>query len=377
MLLRCLAHRTLLGVMFASCLLFILVSFLSFPLQLHPLQWKRPSNTATTEYAKLKNPCNTFPTPPDTLVIVKTGANEIYDKLPIQLLTMLQCYQDLLIFSDMEQRIGHYPVHDALDNFTEAIKLHNPDFDYYRTLQEYKRNRQDISTLRTDTGDAAWRLDKYKFLHMLEKTWKMRPFQKWYIFIEADTYLVRSNLLLWLERLDPSQPLYMGSPTYAGDGAFAHGGSGFVLSGAAMSKFAEGDPGVASRYDELIENETFGDYILMKALRDKGVELSKRWPMLQAEKPASIPFGPGPDNGVRHWCQPIVTMHHISPDEVSRLWEFEQQRVNVKVRFCWTVLRYWSKRLKSITGSPTPARALPEFRRAGRPCRERRLVQLI
>lgn len=83
----------------------------------------------------------------------------------------------------------------------------------------------------------------------------------------------------------------------------------------------------------MLQSEGYGDYVLMKALRDKGVLLSGRWPMFQAEKPSTIPFGPGPDSGVRHWCQPIITMHHITPEEACALWKFEQQRKHPKVCF--------------------------------------------
>lgn len=218
-------------------------------------------------------------------MVLKTGANEIYEKLPTQLVTSLRCYDDMLIFSDLEQQIGPYHVYDALDNVTESVKRDNPEFDYYRTLREYQKNGQDVSTLKG--GSAAWNLDKYKFLHMLEKTWRMRPNRKWYVFIEADTYLVRTNLLLWLERMDPSQSHYLGSPTFMGPDAFAHGGSGVILSGGAMEKFfaGQGDSDVAASYDEAMRDEQYGDLAFMKALKDKGVELSHRWPMLQAEKP--------------------------------------------------------------------------------------------
>ena len=335
MLLRFFTQRILFSVLFVFCFLALIATFGSFPADASRFALfhsQTPSSDDNTAQSRSHRRCDAFSNFTDSLVIVKTGANEIYDKLPTQLLTTLRCYQDLLIFSDLDQFLGPHHVHDALENVTEAAKLHNPIFNYYRTLQEYQRLGEDISSLKSTTGQAAWSLDKYKFLHMLEKSWQMRPGRKWYIFIEADTYLVRSNLQLWLERLDSSELLYLGSPTYVNGDAFAHGGSGIILSGAAMSKFVEGDPGVAARYDEALKNEEFGDYVLMKALRDKGVEFSKRWPMLQAEKPATIPFGPGPDNGVRHWCQPIVTMHHITPDEANRIWRFEQQRPDITVR---------------------------------------------
>ena len=331
------SQRVLLFLLLAFCFQAILLaSFRFFSPATHRFPISSPSARPFSNFTEESSSdplCEYITDPSDTLVVVKTGANEIYDKLPTQLLTSLACYDDLLIFSDLEQDLGPYHVYDALDNVTEAIKRDDPVFEYYRTLQQYHELGEDISSLKTTTGQAAWNLDKYKFLHMLEKSWNLRPRRKWYVFIEADTYLIRSNLLRWLERLNSSQPLYLGSPTFVNNEGFAHGGSGFILSGEAMSKFAEGDPGVAARYDEGVRHEQFGDYMLMKALREKGVDFHGVWPMLQAEKPSTIPFGPGPNNGVRHSCQPIVTMHHITPEEASNIWRFEQQRHNTTVRF--------------------------------------------
>ncbi|KEF50834.1 uncharacterized protein A1O9_13111 [Exophiala aquamarina CBS 119918] len=295
----------------------------------------RPAHVHPVELVhdhEYRDTCTFTDSEEDFLIVVKTGANEIHDKLPTQLLTGLRCYHDILIFSDLEENIGPFNVHDALKNVSSAIQARSPEFEYYRQLRDYRENNLDISSLRGKSHSAAWKLDKFKFIPMLEETWKMRPHRKWYIFIEADTYLVRTNLLLWLARQDPSQLIYFGSPTYFHGEEFAHGGSGVVLSGAALSRFVEGDGGSTARYDDLLQSETFGDYILMKALRVNGVTLSSRWPMLQGEKPSTIPFGPGPDNGVRHWCQPILTMHHITPEEACAFWDFEQKRNSPSVR---------------------------------------------
>lgn len=322
-------QRSLLSGILVFCLIAAIYS-----LRYLPLHHSKPEPTVpkTESHSKpVDGRCNPDSIPPETVIVVKTGANEIYDKVPTQILTALHCYEDLLFFSDLDQQIGPYAVYDALANVTESVRLNNPDFEYYHTLQRYHKNGQDISTLREKTGDAAWTLDKYKFLHMLEKTWQLQPNKKWYVYIEADTYLIQSNLRLWLERLDSSQPLYLGSPTYLNGEAFSHGGSGFILSGKALSQFAEGDAGVAAKYDETMQGQRYGDYALMKALKDKGVNFTPAWPMLQNEKPSTIPFGPGPDNGVRHWCQPLVTMHHITPNESSQIWAFEQTREDVRV----------------------------------------------
>lgn len=345
MLPRFASQRVVVIVIFVICFFVLAASFHGLPSTEASLRGDpdTPVQHPQAPTAWKPNPrCDALPAIKDTLIVVKTGANEVYEKLPTQLLTALECYSDILIFSDLAQQIGHYVIHDALDNVTESVKQ-SVDFEYYHTLQSYKENRQDLAKLKETSGKAAWNLDKFKFLHMLEKTWKMRRGRKWYVFIEADTYLVQTNLLLWLAKMDHTKPLYMGSPTYIGGDAFSHGGSGYILSGEALKQFADGDEGIAQRHDKGMVGEQFGDYALMKGLKEKGVEFTKVWPMLQAEKPSALPFGPGPDNGAKHWCQPITTMHHITSDEASRLWEFEGKRKDPRV--CNVAFESFSKQV--------------------------------
>lgn len=269
--------------------------------------------------------CAKFKYPKDLVIVLKTGANEVYDKVPTQLLTSLSCYRDILVFSDLEQRFGGYHVHDALENVPMTVQRGNAEFNYYYKLRHYKKHGKDVGKLRETDGTAAWELDKYKFLHMMEDTWRLRPGRKWYFFLEADTYLVQSNLFHWLRRMDSSKLHYYGSHAYH-KAPFAHGGSGFLLSGVALAKFVKGDHEVIDRHDELMKQEPFGDYVLSQALVAKGVNLTNAAPMLSAEKPTTLPFGPGPAGIDSHWCRPIVTMHHITPQEASSLWELEQYR---------------------------------------------------
>ncbi|KNG86190.1 hypothetical protein ANOM_005524 [Aspergillus nomiae NRRL 13137] len=244
---------------------------------------------------------------PDTShiqVVVKTGSNIIYDKLPTQLLTALRCCQDPLIFADSEQDIGAYHVYDVLANVNETLKATHPDFAYYRTIKEYLSAGRDIRQLRT-SRQAAWDLDKYKFIHMLVQTWARRPGHDWYVFVEADTYLFWGNLVQWLARMDPAQPLYLGSAATFQSQKFAHGGSGVILSREAMRRVLDGDADLAARYDERMHDEIYGDYVLMKALKEKGVELTNKWPMMQGEKQNTLP---------------------VTPVDVNEMWNYEQRR---------------------------------------------------
>lgn len=199
---------------------------------------------------------------------MKTGATESFDKVPMQLMTVLRCLPDLLIFSDLEQRIAGHHVHDSLNTVLDEARDGNADFDLYRQ-QKACTIDQDMCARSVDgPQDAGWNLDKYKNIHMAEKTYRMRPGYDWYVFIDADTYVSWPNLVQTLHRLDPTKERYLGSPTLIGNTPFAHGGSGYVVSGAAMKEFVWKNPGVANSFDVRITTECCGDYMFAVALNE-------------------------------------------------------------------------------------------------------------
>lgn len=104
-----------------------------------------------------------------------------------------------------------------------------------------------------------------------------------------------------------------------GGNKFNHGGSGYVLSGPAVRAFASQYPRLASNWDERATNECCGDYLLTLALKEVGVEVSGVWPMLSGEPPSETPFGPA------LWCQPIITLHHVTPTEMRDMWTLEHE----------------------------------------------------
>ena len=120
--------------------------------------------------------CSSFPKSETIGTIVKTGATEIHAKLPTQLATSLRCASNLLIFSDLHQRVGDYDAIDVLSRVSPSELRFNKDFEIYRMQQEYVAlgRENDIVELRNlpATSDdprardrkAAWVLDKYKFL---------------------------------------------------------------------------------------------------------------------------------------------------------------------------------------------------------------------
>jgi hypothetical protein len=270
--------------------------------------------------------CEAFPDPGNMLLVIKSGATEIYEKLPTQLLTTLGCSEKFLIFSDLEEQIGPHHVHDALVDFNKSMKETHPDFILYQKQQEYQQDGEDIAALKQD-GHEAWTLDKYKFLHLVEKAWHERPQMDWYVFIEADTYVIWSNLVLWLQQLSSADKLYLGSAAWLGPQSFAHGGSGYIFSGKLLQQFVGENPGLASRYDEVFPDYCCGDAVLAQILKQElNIDVKNYWPQLNGEKPSTLAFGS------ILWCQPVITMHHITPRERSSIFEFEQARKNQIVR---------------------------------------------
>ncbi|KAI9716937.1 MAG: hypothetical protein M1812_005086 [Candelaria pacifica] len=256
------------------------------------------------------------------LLIMKTGATEALDKLTIHLMTTIPHVPNFLIFSDAEQRIGDYDIYDALEGYSEELMKERDDFKLYRYLQEYMPLGQDPKRLKLQGG---WELDKWKFMHILSKTYKARPELDWYLFMEADSYVIWPNLLRWLKDFDHNQIFYLGSPSYLGNVLFAHGGTGYILSNAAMRASVGKDPDIGDKYNQDTGQTCCGDGVVAKALLDNGVTLTSSWPRLNGEPPYTIPFSE------EQWCSPVVTFHHMLPIDVELMWEFE--RVNATAEY--------------------------------------------
>lgn len=267
------------------------------------------------------------------VVTVKTGATEAVEKVPIQFKTALRCVpaQNILWFSDMNQKIDNHHLHDALDTIEPSITYGNPDFEIYREQQKLQDPLLITTQLRTmrhpkmPEKHAAWVLDKYKNIHIAEKSWTMKPDMDWYLHIDADTYVVWSSLLFWLPTLDPAEKFFIGSKVYQDNHAFAHGGSGILLSKAAAYDLVVEHNGTAALWDHRMNRGPYGDALLAQAAEEHGLNVTNAFPMFHGETPFTVWFH------AAVWCMPIVTFHHISGSEWEQLKAFEEQRVDPNV----------------------------------------------
>ncbi|OHF00075.1 hypothetical protein CORC01_04721 [Colletotrichum orchidophilum] len=264
--------------------------------------------------------CDTFPDTSNILVVMKTGATESFDKVPTQLMTMLKCLPEFLIFSDLDQTVANYHIRDSLDKVLPEAMEGNQDFDLYRRQKACQADQQSCNKLAV-SKDEGWNLDKYKNVHIAEKTYRMRPNYDWYIYIDADTYVLWPTLVQWLKNLNPKNKHYLGSVTMIRNFVFGHGGSGYIISQAAMHDMIADHEDVGNKWDVRASKECCGDYIFALAMKDNAdVNVHNVWPTINGEKPFTLPYGP------THWCHPIVTMHHMNAEEISTFWEYEHKR---------------------------------------------------
>ncbi|KAJ5914654.1 hypothetical protein N7504_003537 [Penicillium tannophilum] len=264
-------------------------------------------------------------------VVLKTGATESADRIDASMDSVTHCISNLLIVSDRATELNGHRVHDVLADLAPiANKLNLTDFKTYEALQNGDKNIG---------GQDGWRLDRYKFLPMIERAKEANPTAEWFVFIETDTYIFWDNMFRLLDQYDPTVPLYFGSPS---PGFwleneqrvwFAYGGSGFVLSRAAVEKLTERqtgeygaylEPSVSERYMEVVDRDCCGDSVLGFALYQKGINISGLWPMFNAHALHGIPFD------AKHWCQPVISLHKSLLPDMTGLakWESKRDKTN-------------------------------------------------
>ncbi|KAK3723489.1 hypothetical protein LTR37_001741 [Vermiconidia calcicola] len=301
----------------------------------------RPSQDSTARYASPRGSksglppfCGNFDVS-NIAISIKTGATEARNRVPTQLMTFLHCIPDVMIFSDLDQTLGDKQMHDVLSRFSEAAMKGNDEFEIYLKQQELANHGReaDLPSLssipittqdwRTEGKNAAWGLDKYKFLYMVERAWELQPDRDWYVFLEADTYLSISNLLQFLNAQDSKEKLYFGNslrmwehPTPLN---FAHGGSGFILSGATVKDFAVTHEGIPAKFDQRVRDWWYGDFVLADALDEElHIQVTDATPMLNSDEPSLIPFG-------EHvWCKPVITLHHMDARQFDDMYKFQR-----------------------------------------------------
>ncbi|KAJ5894648.1 hypothetical protein N7495_006339 [Penicillium taxi] len=284
---------------------------------------------AAVKAAATPRPCLPLPGMEDILVVLKTGITESQQKVPVHVRTTLRCVPHKLIVSDFEEDIDGIRTHDVFRNTSSSL-LEMPDFALYNRARAGGRaglTQQDLNKVPNGpfgmVDSPGWKLDKWKFLPMIHEARRFRPQAKWYVFYEADTYPIWTNLLGWLAHFDPDQKLYLGNQMMIGDDLFAHGGSGIVISHAALHAVADWHMRNEEHWNGVTQDHWAGDCLLGMALSKTGIGLTWSAPHTN-ERSVWEQDTLGETYGKNHWCVPPWTFHHMTPADVEFMWEFEQ-----------------------------------------------------
>lgn len=307
--------------------------------------------TVISKSAPVSNhpPCWNSPGGNETLVVFRTGATEVKDRFPVHTTTTLRCFPHYLIFSDVEEDYLGEHILDALDSVSPDIIANNPDFELYRRLQQGGRDvllpeelsGSDAKVAHTsgETDNPGWKLDKWKFLPMLNRTLYEYPQMHWYVFVEADTLILWSILQGFLGEQDYTRPSYIGYMNMVGSEAFAHGGTGFILSQPALKIMVEYYAAHKAELEALIDGQWAGDIALGITFKEAGVPLTTIKPILQGNNPGVVLYGRPDGESVLHeptsqpqiWCTPTASYHHMSTKDIEDLWRFEQRWLSENV----------------------------------------------
>lgn len=267
----------------------------------------------------------------DIVLMFKTGATVLWKRVPIHLSTSLSenriNHDNVLIYSDYPETIGDWEIIDALANTSEKMRK-SENFQPYLQQEDYE-SRQNYAELTNVPGDSAgasggWKLDKYKFLPIVDHAGRNRPDAKWYIFMEDDSYLFLPNIVRHLKKFDHQEPWYLGSVAWIHGDYFAHGGSGFALSRGAWEQSFGKDPQLVQKYEAFTEEHGCGDHILGHALKDYGVHFG------ETHGDYRFRYGFNPESHwstwyeQASWCEPVYSWHHTHGRDVARFYSLEQ-----------------------------------------------------
>ncbi|KAL9111257.1 MAG: hypothetical protein Q9227_004335 [Pyrenula ochraceoflavens] len=266
-------------------------------------------------------------------VVMKTGAGD-HIKAKNHLATVTSCIENLIVVSDLAEDIGSHTTVDVLANLPPSYHTRNPaEFEAYAEIQQAHTNGKLVSL--TKPGQ---RLDRFKFLPMIEKAFAMRPSADWYVFIETDIYYFWDTLFRLLDQIDPSELHYLGSPAPKKGYPvpyFGYGGASIVLSHGLVERLILGEKDTEShvadnrttseplieKYQELISFDPCGDASLSTIIREQtGARLESLHPIIAGYEVDKIKVNQ------EQWCIPLLSLHHVQPEQMARLWQWERKR---------------------------------------------------
>ena len=269
---------------------------------------------------QLEYHCSNLNGADDALLVVRTRAGQAQQALPAHFESTFHCVRNYVIYSDAADKIEGYLTHDVLGDFD--VKLRE------KIAESRPQRRSEDDTFKTSdpvldsiftAGNENWYNEKWKLIPILEKAFKAQPSAKWFIFINADSYIIWSNVLRWLEQYDSRKPIYFGEPMKNEEGVYGHSNAGYILSNAALRMVIEAIQRASRQLQVLVINNANEHRALETVMDHIHLQLSDAWPAIQNDSLESIDYA---EPSV--WCTPAGFYQSMKRDETIDLWQFEQ-----------------------------------------------------
>ncbi|KZM18427.1 uncharacterized protein EKO05_0007700 [Ascochyta rabiei] len=272
--------------------------------------------------------CQNFPKDllNEVQVVLKVAAGETAVN-KAHLNTVTSCITNLIIVSEAEERLGDRQVIDILAELPKSYEVNNLDFQAYIN---HKKAHSEGETVQE--SQRSFKLDRFKYLPMVDKAYTSKPNAKWYVFLESDVYFFWDTLFRLLSQLDPTEPHYLGAPHKGSEGRwFAYGGAGIVMSNGLMKQLIPATtPGstdiprenrLSVRFESWVKDEARGDAVLSYAIQNvTGHRLEALDPTFTSDELRRI------TTYRDRWCVPLLSLHQLSPDQMENLWKWERTR---------------------------------------------------
>ena len=255
-------------------------------------------------------------------ITVKTGIGE-RQRLQGVLSSYGSCISNLLIVSDTTDDVQDRRVHDILADLPASYALNNSDWSIYEAQRQAVAAGDEVGK-----SHEGWKLDRFKFLPMVEYAYANNPSAEWYVLVETDTYIFWDVLFRVLEKLDPSERHYLGTAVPgAYDRWFGYGGAAIILSKGLLQDLPlAGDQRLSVKYERMAREDCCGDAVLAYVFHaELGARLGNMYPTTSGEEPQWLWVSQ--DN----WCTPLLSLHHLSAETLSSLWHWERCQLTAQL----------------------------------------------
>lgn len=278
-------------------------------------------------------------------VVMITDSRTMWKNIPTQQQTMFRHFPHYGLYGNIADSIGGKEVVDVLKDTEPGLREISKSFETYRILRAIRDSHASIGAEQVILEEVA-SLKKFILLPALLKAYQENyANHDWFVITDDDTTILDRNLREALGKLDPTQPLYLGSAVQGPNHVFASSGSVIVLSREAMREAFDdelflkrkhekvGQAGESSvkteisihhhvnhKYAHLIQNECCGDYVLAAFLKDQcGLELDigKSSTMFQGRAITNVHLGS------LNWCSAIVSLGSQRPRDMELVAEYE------------------------------------------------------